>query len=255
MSYLSEAEAHMRGALAPSQDAKIFCLSLPKTGTTSLQAYLEEGGRTVAGSGPMKLIAAPDAEPDVTAFADACVHRFAVADAFQDQPWCFFAATYGEKFPNAKYIIFTRTFEGWHKSFRYHLGDRPQMSVMLREFMGVPSVDAEESVYRSAYEAHYQRAFDLTRGKPVLTLSIDEADSEEICSKLNAFLGLSIERFPHKLRHDKQIVFQVRQALSGEQGMAQAEEFLERYHAIHGRDDAAARAAKLIKKARAERPS
>ncbi len=252
MSYLEQSKTLLRRRLPVCEARKIFCLSLPKSGTTSFQRYLTAGGLTIAGSGPVYELLKDPPATRVERFCDLLISRLEERDGFQDQPWGFFADVFREKFPNARYVILTRPFASWLKSLRFHILGRPETDVFLREFLGVPGDDAPEEVFREAYDAHYLRCAQATRDAPALTIRIDIEDSPSICAKLNAFLGLSVERFPHEIRHQSQLTYQVRTAL-GTGRNEDAKAVLAKYRAIHGDDDACARAEKMIAAAVTER--
>jgi hypothetical protein len=244
MGHLQEASAFLRETLPVSPDQKVFCLSLPKTGTTSLQHYLEAAGLQVAGSGVMRELAT---RKNVRAWAERLgrILQLSRYTGFQDQPWCFFADVYRAKFPNAKFVIFMRPFDDWFKSYRYHLADHPGPKLFATEFLGLSSPNAQEAEWRAAVGAHYARAARLTEGVS-LTIGLDEPN-ETKCARLNAFLGLDVARFGHQLAHGRRLIFQVRRALDADIGEGRA--LLERYRAIYGDDASAARAARLLARA------
>jgi hypothetical protein len=245
MTYRESARAILQERLSICEDRKIFCLSLPKSGTTSFQTYLADAGLTVAGSGvTLELIKEPQTT-QLERFCEALMQRLRERDGFQDQPWGFFADVYREKFPNARYVILSRTFESWFKSFRFHILGKPTTPIVLREFLGVPSESASEETFRRAYEAHDAFCAAATRGAPSLTIRIDLEDDVSICRKLNDFLGLSGPKFPHLLQHQNLLLFRVRTAL-GEGRRNAAAAVLEQYLAIHGDDKACARAQAMI---------
>ena len=52
---------------------RIFCMSLPKGGTTPFHRYLEVAGTRLAGAGPMRLIH-PDRKPRADLLAEVRLH-------------------------------------------------------------------------------------------------------------------------------------------------------------------------------------
>jgi hypothetical protein len=247
--YVDDARALFRQRLPKSDARKIFCLSLFKTATTSFQEYLRAGGISVAGAGSLRRLSPASANDEhIDRFVTACIKSLNEADGFQDFPWGFFADVWREKYPNARYVVFTRPFDEWFRSYRFHLHGRELANVMVTEFLGVSKADADESEYRTAYEAHYRRAFEATADAPRLVLPLQENDSSEICQSLNKFLGLAVPKFPHKINHRKQVLNQVRHALS-QSDVTGATVIVEKYAMLHGKDEHFAEANRLVRAA------
>ncbi len=246
MSYRQRARDVLLERLPVSRARKVFCLSLPKSGTSSFKDYAVAGGLTIAGSGAVHEFLQEPEETQFDRFIEVVTDRLGDRDAFRDQPWGFFADVWREKFPDARHVILRRPFESWFKSLRYHILGKPETTIFLREFLGVPRDDAEEDVFRAAYAAHYAFCAEATAGSAALTIELEEEDDASICGKLNDFLGLSVAEFPHTFKHQNALLYQVRSALKEGRD---ARAIREKYLAIHGEDDASTRAAELIRKA------
>jgi hypothetical protein len=240
MGHLEATLALLRDRITPGEDKKIVCLSLPKTATTSFHHYLEAAGLRVAGSGPTKSLR--EGTPrQLEAFAEACELRIRNCDGFQEWPWCFYAELFREKYPATKFVVFTRPFEAWYRSYRGHLAERDRSQRVVEQFLGVPPT-ADESEYRAAYDRHYKTVAKATKGAPALTIALSE-DNAQICRKLNEFLGFAVEEFPHMLDHRRRLIFQVRTAL---RNGGDAETILSEYRALRGDDEFTARAKRMI---------
>ena len=108
--------------LAPkgSGEAKVFCIGLNKTGTTSLEKALEEMGHRFGDQTAGELLLNKWAKRNFQPIIDFC-HS---ADAFQDVPFSL-PYTYqalDQAFPNAKFILTVRdSAEAWYESMtRFH---------------------------------------------------------------------------------------------------------------------------------------
>lgn len=107
--------------LQPSKE-KIFCLSFQRTGTTSVGQFFKDFGYRVAGY---------DAERSTTwsklrflGDLDAIFHSsaFKKNQVFEDNPWFeedFYKILF-HRFPNAKFILFTRDANKWFDSMANH---------------------------------------------------------------------------------------------------------------------------------------
>jgi hypothetical protein len=255
MNYRDAATAALLERIPVSNEAKIFCLSLPKTGTTSLHCYLEDAGLRVSGAGPMRELTTRRSANPYERFVRTCIERLQACQAFEDQPWCFFGDVYTGRFPNAKYVILMRSFESWYRSFRFHLADRPETAVTNNHFLGILESNSPERDYRYAYEAHYEHVARTTQGLPSISIHIDQEDNASICERLNVFLGLSVAEFPHELRHERMILSQVRIALDADGSVDRAKAILAKYRSIHGAGPSFFRAKKLVQKAKRNRQS
>ncbi len=92
-----------------SEEAKIFCIGLSKTGTTSLAAALDVLGYNVRDN-----IGVTRFAPGDLGCIDA--HELESHDAFTDTPIPSYYRELDAKYPNAKFILTVRDQEGWLKS-------------------------------------------------------------------------------------------------------------------------------------------
>lgn len=175
--------------------AKVFCIGLAKTGTTSLEQALKDLGYRLGdqhmGESLLPAYAARNFKPII----DFCL----TADAFQDAPFGFpfMYVALDQSFPNAKFILSVRdNVDQWYRSLlRYHghlfAGGRiPVKEDLLRSSYCYPGFvwesfqvllnTPEDDIYHKPtlaayYERHHANVTDYFRGKHNL-LKINLAD-------------------------------------------------------------------------------
>lgn len=103
---------------------RVFCVSMQRTGTTSVEKFLEDFGFRCAGWPEDERNGWSDAwyRGDYESiFSSADFRR---ADAFADSPWWlprFYRVLY-HRFPNSKFILFERDEDDWFQSMVNHSG-------------------------------------------------------------------------------------------------------------------------------------
>lgn len=110
------------GRYIGNRTPKVFCVSMQRTGTTSVEKFLEDYGFYCAGWPEDKRNGWSDAWYDgdfESIFSSADFRR---SDAFADSPWWlprFYRVLYNH-FPNSKFILFERNEEDWFQSMVRH---------------------------------------------------------------------------------------------------------------------------------------
>ena len=136
--------------LAPKgrSDAKVFCIGLNKTGTTSLEAAFKSHGFRVGNQSAGEDLIGDWGERDFDRIIKLCY----TADAFQDAPFSlpFTYQALDMHFPNAKFILTIRDdFEQWYDSItRFH-------SKNWADGVRMPTVeDLKKATYRYKGDAY-----------------------------------------------------------------------------------------------------
>lgn len=107
-----------------SKTQRIFCVSIQRTGTTSVGQFFRDHGLRSAGWGEdMKNNWSTSwIEGDFEQIFNS--PDFIAADAYEDSPWFlpeFYKMLY-HRFPNSKFILFTRNPREWFRSMLAHSG-------------------------------------------------------------------------------------------------------------------------------------
>lgn len=170
---------------------KVFCIGFHKTGTTSLTKALESLGYRIYDN-KIDLLSNLVVNNDI----EQLLLLAEQYDGVQDNPWPLIYKELDERFPNAKFILSTRSTEKWIKSVVNHFGEN---TTQMRSWIyGVGDPSGNEEVYTARYERHYKevRAHFKERPDDMLEVSLESGDSWE---KLCAFLNEPIPNvpFPH----------------------------------------------------------
>ena len=180
-------------------NAKIFCVGLHKTGTTSLlQAFLKLGIRTCDGLAGASFLGRADfaSSPDPLEWLSGLIDDF---QAFEDVPWpCFFKDLY-EAYPDSYFILTTRSPDSWIKSCVAHFGALadPVHEWIYGEGMGAPA--GCEHVWISRFNRHNEEVIEFFMARPsakFLHINIDyNGPSEILSSKIANFLDVPESTF------------------------------------------------------------
>ncbi len=105
-------------------DARVFCISMQRTGTTSCGKFFRDFGFRWSGWPDDKALGWSQAwyEGDYEAIFSS--EAFQAANAYEDSPWFapgFFKILY-HRFPGAKFVLFTRDETAWFDSMLSHSG-------------------------------------------------------------------------------------------------------------------------------------
>lgn len=176
---------------------KIFCIGLPKTGTTSIHYALNIlGFSSIHNPFVLEQIKEYDAASDIL-----------IANNFSELDL---------QYPNAKFILTERKDEDWLKSCSKHY---PKMDDLMKGYpkeitdimlknrkkaYGVTQYDAEKFI--QAYQNHNATVKEYFANKEKKLLQINIAAGDD-WGKLCDFLGLDIPNvpFPHKNQASKQV--------------------------------------------------
>lgn len=200
--------------------SKIFCLSMQRTGTTSVGKFFKEYGFKVAGwkvSNRNKWSYSWELGDFETIFNSK---DFKDNQVFEDDPWWlpeFYKVLY-HRFPDSKFILFTRNEDAWFNSMMNHSGGKVLGNTKLhckayrREedfFELIPDqkgrldYDAkriDNLLELRGYEEHYKKIYnirnqeikDFFAKKSSRSLFTCELEDSSKWSKLAQFMGLKI---------------------------------------------------------------
>lgn len=111
-------------AILYKNDPKVFCISMQRTGTTSVGKFFRDFGFRWAGW----------PSDNENQWSDSCYKGnyeaifssidFKKSNAYEDSPWFYpgFYKLLYHRFPNAKFVLFTRNPDDWFQSMMNHSG-------------------------------------------------------------------------------------------------------------------------------------
>jgi len=184
-------------------ESKVFCIGLPRTGTTSIHLAFQYLG--------FKSIHFPkelwyDIDHPIT-------REFT---AFSDTPLSLLYERLDEAFPNSLFILSTRDLEPWLKSCRWMYKykfkdwafDLEPAATFNKELFGV--ADFEQEAFTKAYHAFHEKVRSYFAGRPnllELNLPRETAPWQKLCD----FLGAETPSipFPHHKDHENEFVNRV----------------------------------------------
>lgn len=206
--------------LKKSSNSKIFCLSMQRTGTTSVGQFFKDRGFKVAGYNyersmkwsELRFIGNYEAIFKTNGFNDFQV--------FEDNPWWendFYKFLF-HRFPNSKFILFKRNSDRWFDSMMSHsngmtLGNTFRHSKLynreLEYYENYPNKDNYKNIktidnlleLNEQHREHYKRVYEL-RNKEVLDffnffdksrLIYLELEDPMKWMKLGAFFNIEVE--------------------------------------------------------------
>ena len=172
---------------APESPAKVFCVGLHKTSTTSLANALYTLGYHVGGFFDTIFF------PDETELIEHVIEQATYYDAVQDMPWPEFYQLLDATFPGSKFILTVRDEDRWIRSVMDHFDDEYIDS--HRRFYGVRVATGNEDVYREHFRRHNQDVIDYFADRPddLLVMDITAGDGWD---PLGAFLGVRTPDWP-----------------------------------------------------------
>lgn len=198
---------------------RIFCISAQKTGTTSVGAFFLRFGYPVATWG--------DSERNdwsekwyvgdyesIFKSSDFKSHQ-----VFEDTPWWapdFYKVLY-HRFPDSRFILFTRDSEKWFRSMMRHAGGktlgntRHHCKLYHREKEFLEKVDNEvgfnplvsvidnlmtmsgmEEHYRASYELRHREILEFFKEHDTERLFVGRLEDDEKWKKLGRFIGVDV---------------------------------------------------------------
>lgn len=185
-----------------SQESKIFCIGLNKTGTTSIHKAFELLGLSSvhfkSDSGNIKKIIKDNHEGGRPLLAGISQYK-----AYSDWNVASTNHLYKEldlQHPNSKFILTTRDMEGWLKSREKHV--MRNFSKRNNPTESAPIVNL--GAWREEFEAHHLDVQEYFKNRPGDLLIFDVTKGDE-WKKLCAFIGVGVPSrpFPKKNRANK----------------------------------------------------
>ncbi len=139
---------------------------------------------------------------------------------FEDSPWWYpeFYKVLYHRFPNSKFILFTRDSENWFKSMKFHskgktLGNTKKHCKIYRreaDFYNLPSdyiknyneskvdnllsLEGYEKHYRDLYEIRNKEVIDFFKKHDPNALFVDRLENDDKWKKLASFCGIEISK-------------------------------------------------------------
>lgn len=180
-----------------SETEKIFCIGLPKTGTTSIGDALEILGYKRLGwekkiSTILTMRWHEGNIPGILEYTEQY-------QAFEDVPWCMLYKEMDEQYPNAKFIISYRSSEDvWLESYiRHNNRTGPWFGNFLMYGSYDPKKDSQ--LYKNYYAQHLLkvRKHFVNRENKLLAICMEKGVD---WTELTKFLGVSeipTSPFPH----------------------------------------------------------
>jgi hypothetical protein len=177
--------------------AKVFIISLHKTGTTSVAYFLEKLGYLVSG-------------PDTHLFEKVINKDYVEVndflkkyDAFQDDPWYLTYKYVDTKYDNAKFIFLKRDTESWINSVQHFYGENRYNNKVRRLFYGHQNTLRYKEKYIKTYEKHNRLVREYYKEKKNYIEINVAVDYDSV--RLQEFLNLKIKytKFPLKNAYPK----------------------------------------------------
>ncbi len=192
---------------------KFFCLSMQRSGTTSVGDWLEAHGLTRAGSPTARRL-------DWTRLWLEGKHEtiftseaFEKTQIFEDDPWWFpgFFEVVAERFPEARFILLERDSDVWFDSMCHHnagqnpgwsdvhariYGREPDLMDWLQRHpdrapdeWGLLSILGHREPYKAIYEKHYTAVREFFSSQPG-RLFDGRLDDPEVFARICIFAGI-----------------------------------------------------------------
>ena len=177
----------------PAARAKVFCVGFQKTGTTTLEKALQMLGMEVASVYGRDLPLGILQET----YVEEGLRRAGAVDAVQDMPWPLLFRELDAAFPDARFVLTTRSEDGWWRSILGHFGANGDVMQALTYGEDADAPLGHEARYRRVFREHNEavRAHFAGREGKLLELDLTRgADWQPLCG----FLGIEppAEPFP-----------------------------------------------------------
>lgn len=173
---------------------KIFCIGLPKTGTTSMNLALQRLGYTCApyDSELIETVAAGN-----LTYIDEFISRY---DAFEDWPWPFIYEYLIKEYPEAKFILTTRSNPNtWYQSILKHTKRNPsKKSLNLRKVFYQNQNVKDSEHYKQFYLSHNTNVINELKNKNISYIKFCAENGDDY-TQLCEFLNITPlkEVYPH----------------------------------------------------------
>jgi hypothetical protein len=206
---------------AQQQAGRIFCISMQRTGTTSVGKFFRDFGYRWAGWPADEREGWSSAwyRGDFEAIFES--RTFRQCNAFEDSPWWlpdFYKVIY-HRFPGSKFVLFTRDPDAWFASIVSHSGgkvigsNRAHSKIYRRELEFFRLLDAglvsdkdlcdvtvdpmmtlagHEEHYKDIYRLHNREVADFFGRHAPQALHIGTLDDPEKWQRLGAFLDIEV---------------------------------------------------------------
>lgn len=202
------------------RDKKVFCLSMQKSGTTSVGKFLSDHGYRRAGWRVSQRNSWSQLWYDGRYDKIFSSLDFRAANAFEDSPWFFpgFYEVLYRRFPDAKFILLERDPEAWFRSMQNHFGRYDRLSRIhvtiydreqeyLKLLAAGKSDQASESRpdplktmnfrsqadhYKKLYQDHTREVRCFFRRHSSEALYVGRLEDPDKWQKIGCFLGLDV---------------------------------------------------------------
>jgi len=204
--------------MSQPDDAKVFCISMQRCGTTSVGKFFVDFGFRWAGwpADEKNGWSASWYDGDFEAIFSS--PDFAWANAFEDSPWWLpdFYKVLFHRFPRSRFVLFTRDADAWFRSMVDHsggdaLGDNRVHAKIYRrelEFFDavragriddpagpghrMMTIEGHAEQYANALRLHALEVEDFFRRHAPERLHLGRLEDPGKWTKLGAFLGLDV---------------------------------------------------------------
>lgn len=183
-------------ALSPELRQKVFCVGMPKTGTSTLADAL-----TLLGfrhqTGPVEQLLRSYRRGHI----GELLQRLDELDSVDDLPWCFMYRELDEAFPDARFILTRRRdVDVWFRSLCDH-HDRTGKRAARKLAYGYRSPRDNPEHHKQLYESHNVAVREYFRGrKNFIELCWEDGDGwAELCNFVSMEIPDGMD-FPHSRR-------------------------------------------------------
>lgn len=189
------------------QGGKIFCVSMQRTGTTSVGAFFRHFGYSVAGWQESKNTQWVNHWYDGNFEAIFQSKLFQHTQVFEDTPFWYpeFYKILYHRFPNAKFILFTRDTDDWFRSMLHHSKGKVWENFKLhcklyrREKDHYNKTDTQQETfwghdqhYKDYYEIRNREVIEFFKEKKSKRLIVCDLSDSDKWQKLGAFIGVDV---------------------------------------------------------------
>ncbi|TVU91623.1 sulfotransferase [Vreelandella titanicae] len=193
---------------------KVFCISMQRTGTTSVGRFFSDAGLRWSGWADCRKNGWAESWYDGDYEKIFSSNDFLVKNAFEDSPWWapgFYKILY-HRFPDSKFILLTRDTNSWLNSMINHSNDNligePERHCKIyrreKEFyeknkfalLNKKSMCISEATekYKEAYENHNREAIDFFGKKSPSSLFVGKLEDPDKWQNLASFLNIKISK-------------------------------------------------------------
>lgn len=199
---------------------KIFCISIQRTGTTSVGEFFKYFNFRVATWGISNKNNWSIKWNNGVFESIFNSLDFKINQVFEDDPWWlpdFYKVLY-HRFPKSKFILFTRDSNDWFKSMKnhsegktlgntflhckiyrrefelYELLNRRNMEIEEYKLDNLLGLDGKENHYRTIYELHNREVIDFFERSNPASLFVCDLKDPDKWQKLGKFIGIDVPK-------------------------------------------------------------